>query len=235
MTSKSDRLDRFISKKKSINRKHVRLLLAQKRIIVDNQISKETQQLITPFNEVYLDGELLQKKSAIYLILNKPKGIISATKDPIHKTVLDLIDPDLHDSLHIVGRLDRYSTGLILLTNNGNWSSAITNPNNKVAKQYIVEVENDINESCIQAFSDGIYFPYEGITTQPAAISLITSKKALVELKEGKYHQIKRMFGRFRNPVLSIHRRAIGNLQLPEELKPGMYRHLTKEELELLL
>lgn len=234
MASKSDRLDRFISKNTGTNRKFVRVLLAQSKITVDGEIAKDTQRLITPFNEVTLDGVLLQKRTAVYLILNKPQGIISATKDPVHPTVLDLIDPGLHESLHIVGRLDRNSSGLMLLTNDGSWSSFITQPDNKVIKRYIVQVEKDICEACIKAFFEGIYFPYEDITTLPASINLLSPRKAIIELKEGKYHQIKRMFGRFRNPVLSIHRAAIGNLELPTQLEPGTYRHLTKTELALL-
>ncbi len=234
MTSKCDRLDRFISKKTNTKRKLVRLLLAQKRVIVDGEVACDTQQQITPFSEVIFDGLVLQSKTAVYLMLNKPKGVISATKDPVHSTVMDLIDASLHEELHIVGRLDRNSTGLMLLTNDGKWSNSITLPGGKASKRYIVEVEKDICDECIKAFGEGIYFPYEDITTQPAEIIKLHSRKAVIILNEGKYHQIKRMFGRFRNPVLSIHRTAIGNIHLPKQFESGEYRHLTQEEVDSL-
>lgn len=234
MESKYYRLDRFISKHTVYSKKSVRLLIAQQRISIDDLLATSIQQQIGPFNKIVFDEQIIQDQKAVYLMLNKPKGVVSATKDEIHSSVLDLIPAELHLNLHIVGRLDLNSTGLVLLSNDGKWSSAITRPDKKVKKHYRVEVQNTITKDCIQAFEEGIYFPYEGITTQPAKLTCLDDKLAKIELEEGKYHQIKRMFGRFKNPVLSIHREMIGSLALPSNLPSGKFRHLTSDEIKNL-
>ncbi|EPJ51637.1 MAG: rsuA-1 protein [Osedax symbiont Rs2] len=232
MSSKYSRLDRFISQKTLIKRKNIRLLLAQKRIQVDGKIALDTQQLIGPFNQVIFDHEILQQHSAQYWMMNKPTGVVSATKDQKHLSVIDLLGDECAADLHIVGRLDLNSSGLILLTNDGNWSSALTRPENKVPKRYLVDLANKISAEYIEAFSNGMYFSYEDITTLPAKLSIIADRRAEVELFEGKYHQIKRMFGRFRNPVLALHRLSIGELQLDPQLPLGQYRALSAVEIQ---
>jgi len=234
MSSKFSRLDRFISQKTLIKRKDIRLLLAQKRIQVDGQIALDTHQLVGPFNQIILDHKVLQQRRAQYWMLNKPIGVVSATKDEKHTTVIDLLDSDCASDLHIVGRLDLNSSGLILLTNDGSWSSALTRPEKKIPKRYLVDLANKISEDYIQAFANGMYFAYEDIITLPAKLSIITDKRAEVELLEGKYHQIKRMFGRFRNPVLALHRTSIGELHLSPELQPGQYRALSYAEIQCI-
>ena len=232
MSSKFSRLDRFISQKTLIKRKDIRLLLAQKRIQVDGKIALDTHQLIGPFNQVVFDQKILQQHCAQYWMMNKPTGVVSATKDPKHQCLTDLLSVDCAADLHIVGRLDLNSSGLILLTNDGSWSSAITRPEHKIAKRYLVDLANKISTDYIEAFANGMYFAYEDITTLPAKLSIIADRRAEVELFEGKYHQIKRMFGRFRNPVLALHRISIGELQLSSELQPGQYRALSDAEIQ---
>jgi 16S rRNA pseudouridine516 synthase len=205
--------------------------LAQQRILVDGIIASDSQQSIGPFNRVVLDANILQDSAAVYYMLNKPKNIVCATSDDKHKTVLELISQDISEQQHIDGRLDLNSTGLVLLTNDGKWSKALSSPTSNVHKQYLVDVENSLSSEYISAFTEGMYFAYENITTKPAKLQIISEKKALVILSEGRYHQIKRMFGRFRNPVLSIHRIAIGSLNLCEHLLPGHYRPLSQSEL----
>ena len=232
LTSKT-RLDRFISRKLDINKRDIRLLLAQKRVMVDGKIANDIQQIIHPFSQVSLDGKILQENQAYYLMMHKPLGVVSATKDKIHKTVIDLLAHPFKHSLHITGRLDLNSTGLILLTNDSQWSQKLMSPDNKVSKRYLVTVENQITEEYINAFHEGMYFPYEDITTLPVNLEIINSFQAELSLTEGRYHQIKRMFGRFRNPVLKIHRLAIGSIALDPFLLPGEYRALNKEEINL--
>jgi 16S rRNA pseudouridine516 synthase len=137
------------------------------------------------------------------------------------------------DDLHIVGRLDLHSSGLLLLTNDGDWSRALMSPENKVAKVYEVTVEHPINGECIQAFANGMYFSYEDIITKPAQLEKLSECVAKVTLEEGRYHQIKRMFGRFRNPVLALHRVSIGEIELDADLAPGEYRALRKNEVNI--
>jgi 16S rRNA pseudouridine516 synthase len=238
-----NRLDRFISQKMSINKRDVRLILAQGRVTVDGSVAKNIEQIIDTFSDVILDGKTLQNNSPYYVMLNKPVGVVSATKDAQHKTVIDLLkEAGIHkqgielDDLHIVGRLDLNSSGLMLLTNDSRWSERLTQPDKKVAKVYQVTLKNSLIKDCftdyIEAFERGMYFEYEDIITRSAAITLLSEFTAQVTLIEGRYHQIKRMFGRFRNPVVSLHRISIGSLDLDDALSPGESRLLKAFEID---
>lgn len=236
--SKRTRLDRFLSRQLGMNRRDVKPLLAQKRILVDGCVATDVDQQLDEFSHVVLDEKVIQENRPRYLMLHKPVGVVSATKDDQHQTVIDLLDGDLHEGdhsdLHIVGRLDLNTSGLLLLTNDSRWSSRLTEPDKKVPKIYRVTLENSINEEYISAFAEGMYFSYEDITTQPAQLEIISEFVARVSLVEGRYHQIKRMFGRFRNPVVALHRLSIGNLVLDESLVPGQSRDLSSEEVSAI-
>ena len=219
------RLDRFISEKCQINRKKVRLLLAQKRVVVDGIIATDIGQPIDKFSVISLDNKIIQQNVALYIMLHKPVGVVCATRDDKHKTVIDLLDeqltPEEKASLHIVGRLDLNTSGLVLLTNDSRWSEQLTSPKSKVAKHYLVTLKNPLCSEYIQAFAKGMYFAYEDITTKPVTLNIINEYQAEVVLTEGRYHQIKRMFGRFENPVIALHRASIGDFILDENLKEG--------------
>jgi 16S rRNA pseudouridine516 synthase len=230
MQSKRARLDRFISEQMGINRRDVRPLLAQKRIVVDGSPATDINHVIDEFSHVTLDDQVLQDNTPSYVMMNKPAGVVSATKDEQHRTVIDLLErPDRHH-LHIVGRLDFNSSGLLLLTNDGRWSRQLTTPENNIAKLYRVTLKKPVTEAYVQAFSEGMYFPFEDITTRPAKLHIVSDYVAEVSLMEGRYHQIKRMFGRFDNEVLTLQRIAIGNLSLDPSLSPGQSRALTDRE-----
>jgi 16S rRNA pseudouridine516 synthase len=215
-----------------ISRRDVRQLLIQGRIAVDNCTASEMHQTIDQFSRVTLDDKVLQADTALYIMLNKPAGVVSATRDTQHPTVVDLLNREGKESLHIVGRLDFNSTGLLLLTNDGAWSRQLTSPENKIAKSYLVTVEKPITEEYVQGFAQGMYFPYEDINTQPAQLHISSQFTAEVILTEGRYHQIKRMFGRFQNPVLSLHRTKIGCIHLDPALAPGESRDLNDTEID---
>lgn len=231
--STKTRLDRFISKRKNISKRDVQRILAQKRIQVEGEIATDIQQTIGPFTQVSIDGEILQNRQRCYLMLHKPVGVVSATHDTIHQTVIDILAHPLGNELHITGRLDLNSSGLLLLTNDSKWSRQLMAPENKICKYYRVSTQNPITEDYVKAFQTGMYFAYENITTRPVSLEIINSHTAQVTLTEGRYHQIKRMFGRFRNPVLSIHRYAIGGVTLDQALLPGEARPLTAYEAEI--
>ncbi|WP_394146707.1 pseudouridine synthase [Shewanella atlantica] len=233
MESKRARLDRFISVKTGINRKHVRLMLAKGRVKVDGELARDIDQIVDEFTHVSLDGRILQANEPSYLMLHKPVGVVSATVDDKHKTVIDLIDREDKESLHIVGRLDLNTSGLVLLTNDGRWSKRLMDPEHKVGKLYRVQLKNPLTEEYISEFAKGMYFEFEDITTLPAQLEIVDNHTALVTLYEGRYHQIKRMFGRFRNPVIGLHRISVGNIVLDNSLKPGESRALTREEISL--
>lgn len=240
MKSKRARLDRFLSEKLSINRKAVHLLLAQGRVYVDKQIARDVQLLVDEYTHVRFDGQVLQANTPSYILLHKPKGVVSATKDKKHTTVIDLLPIDCPQNLHIVGRLDFNSTGLILLTNDGRWSRRLSQPESHIKKCYRVSLDKPVTQTVIEAFAEGIYFAFENIVTRPVQLSLIADAHdvneyhAQVIMEEGRYHQIKRMFGYFQIEVLSLHRTSVGSLVLDESLAEGESRHLTETEIHTI-
>jgi 16S rRNA pseudouridine516 synthase len=231
MKSKTNRLDRFISQNSAFSISDTRLLIAQKRIALDGMVAHSIQQKVTQFTRVVLDGNCLKDNTPIYIMLNKPKGFVSATQDIKHATVLDLIAHPEKGDLHIAGRLDINTTGLLLLTNDGSWSRKISLPQTKLAKTYEVILSKPLNSDYVAVFQEGIYFAYENITTQPAHLEILSEYTARLSLIEGKYHQVKRMFGFFQNQVLALHRVSVGHLVL-DGLGLGDSRLLTAKEVE---
>ncbi|MFK8049265.1 MAG: pseudouridine synthase [Halioglobus sp.] len=213
-----------------IPRSDIRAILASGRIEVDGAPANSISQVVDQFSHVSFDSQVLQANTPRYIMLNKPAGVVSATKDERHRTVVDLIDEKKSENLHIAGRLDFNSTGLLILTNDGAWSRRLASPELEIAKQYCVSVEKPLTKDCVEAFARGMYFPYEGITTRPAELHIVSDNLARVVLTEGRYHQIKRMFGNLGNKVLTLHRFAIGTLCLDPQLAPGQCRQLTKTE-----
>ena len=229
------RVDRFLSNLPRFNRKQVRLLLVEKRVRVDGKIVSDPHTEVLEFSRVEVDQEVLQLgKPARYFMLHKPPGCVSATRDPEHPTVLDLFDEPDKEDLHIAGRLDFNTTGLMLITNDGSWSRRLTQPQTKLPKVYYVETEQDIGPEYALKFSEGLYFAFEDLTTLPAELALLGPKSARLSIVEGRYHQVKRMFGHFDNKVLRLHRERMGPLVLDSTLKSGEYRPLSDEEIGLI-
>ena len=228
------RVDRFLSNLPRFNRKQVRLLLVEKRVRIDGSIVSDPHAEVLEFSRVEVDEELLQTgKPARYFMLHKPAGYVSATRDPQHPTVLDLILEQDTNDLHIAGRLDFNTTGLMIITNDGSWSRRLTQPQTKLPKIYYVETEQPITAEYIRTFAQGLYFAFEDLTTQPAELTLLTSHSARLAIVEGRYHQVKRMFGHFGNKVLRLHRERMGPLLLDSTLQPGEYRPLSAAEIAL--
>jgi 16S rRNA pseudouridine516 synthase len=228
------RLDRFLGNLPQFNRQQLRLALIARRIRVDGQVVTEPLHAVGEFSRIECDEQVLQAgRPARYFMLHKPPGCVSATVDPQHPTVLDLLDePDKHD-LHLAGRLDFNTSGLLLITNDGQWSRRLTQPTTKRAKVYLVQTEQPIGPEYAETFAQGIYFAFEDLTTQPALLEVLTPHSARLSIVEGRYHQVKRMFGYFQNKVIGLHRERIGGLVLDERLRPGEYRALTEEEVRL--
>ncbi|SDG98356.1 16S rRNA pseudouridine516 synthase [Pseudomonas benzenivorans] len=226
------RLDRFLSNLPRFNRQDARQLLAAGRVRLDGQACRDGCREVRIFSRVELDDELLQTgKAARYFMLHKPRGVVSATEHPEHRTVLDLLDePDKHE-LHLAGRLDLNTSGLLLLTNDGQWSRRVTAPTGKQPKVYLVDTEDPIDPACVAAFAEGLYFRFEDLVTRPAELQILAPRHARLTLYEGRYHQVKRMFGHFQNKVVGLHRISMGRIQLDDLLSPGQYRALTAEEI----
>ncbi|MGI2259051.1 pseudouridine synthase [Shewanella sp. GXUN23E] len=230
MESKRARLDRFLAKTLQIPRKQVRQLLLARRVAVDGACATDMDLQVDEFSLIALDEQPLQQQTPRYYMVHKPVGVVSATQDEQHATVLELLPPSLRAGLHIVGRLDLNTSGLVLLTNDSRWSAALMQPGAHVEKEYLVTLANPLTPEYAPAFAAGMYFGFEDITTAPAQLEIVSSHNARVLLTEGKYHQIKRMFGRFRNPVVALHRSRVGTLALDESLSPGQWRALEADE-----
>lgn len=227
------RLDRFLTRRGTHSCKEVGRLLADGRVRVDEAVETSGLRKITRFSRVELDSEVLQELEAVYLMLHKPAGYLSATADPQHPTVIELIDHPLRGELHLAGRLDRATTGLLLLTNDGRWSKLVTEPVEEIPKVYRVTTRDPILPETAAIFGEGIYFAYEDLTTRPAELEILGEREALLTIHEGRYHQVKRMFHAVGNQVLELHRESIGPLVL-DGLSPGKFRHLSGTEVAFL-
>lgn len=222
----------MVSNQNGVSRKRANALIATGRVSVNGRVCRNPQHDVSEFCAVIVDGDVIQQgRPSRYLMLNKPAGYLSATVDDIHPTVLELIPPELQNDLHIGGRLDRASTGLLILTNDGNWSRRLTEPEIKIPKVYRVTTENPITSDTHQRFAEGIWFECEQLTTSPAQIEVLHEREARITIYEGRYHQVKRMFHAVGNRVTSLHRERMGEIRLNEELSPGQYRTLTAAEI----
>jgi 16S rRNA pseudouridine516 synthase len=226
------RLDRFLSNLAQFNRQTARQLLVSGHVQVDGVVVCEGLYNVSQFSRIEVDNQLLQAgKPARYFMLHKPPGVVSATEHDEHRTVLDLLDaPDKAD-LHLAGRLDLNTSGLLLLTNDGQWSRRLTAPRSRLGKVYRVTTEQPISTEYSEVFAQGVYFAYEGLTTLPAELVILDSHSALLTLHEGRYHQVKRMFGHFQNKVIDLHRLSMGAIELDPQLAPGQYRALNAAEI----
>lgn len=226
------KLDRLLAKHDSTGRKLARRLVMEKRVRVDGGVADRIDLEVDRFSEVELDGRILRPAARrLHLMLHKPPGFVSATSDAEHPTVIDLIDDPDKGTLHLVGRLDRSTSGLLLLTNDGRWSKLLMDPSHKVAKVYLVETMDPIPAEAVEAFAKGFYFHTEDLTTLPAELEILAARRARLTLHEGRYHQVKRMFHRIGNRVTALHRERIGHIALPDDLKPGDWRELAREEI----
>ena len=227
------KLDRLLGKHQGMGRKRARQAVVEGRIRVDGDVVTGVDMEVGRFSRVEMDGLVVRDaERLLHIMLHKPAGILSATSDAQHQTVIDLIDDPDKASLHLVGRLDRNTTGLVLLTNDGRWSKALMDPSRKVPKVYLVETLDPIPQEAIAAFAAGFYFHTEDLTTLPAELEILSERKARLTLHEGRYHQVKRMFHRIGNRVTALHRVSVGGIILPEDLKAGEWRVLGANEIE---
>lgn len=224
------KLSRFIANKTQHSRQTARQLIATGRVCVAGVVERDAGREVDEFVCVALDGDVLQSQPAHYFMLNKPPGYLSATSDPVHKTVLELFDSRYRDQLHIGGRLDRNTSGLMLLTNDGQWSRRLTEPGKRIPKTYLVTTEDPVTQEYVELFAQGMHFPYEDVHIQPAQLELLDTRVSRLTIYEGRYHQVKRMYGRLRNKVVALHREQMGDIVLDKQLLAGEYRPLSAQE-----
>ena len=217
------RLIDFIAKRTRLGKKHAKKLLENGEIILNGDPVTDGTTPLRKFDHLMAAGESLQSNTRRIILLHKPAGILSATKDPNHKTVIDLIHEPWASELHLAGRLDRATTGLVILTNDSDFSESLTRPGNKIPKTYLVETDQNIPTEAITAFRNGMSFAKEKIRTQPATVVVLSENSCRLTIYEGKHHQIKRMFLRFGIRVTKLHRESIGAHVLSDDLAPGNY------------
>jgi len=230
------RLDRLLSLSGFGSRSEVKRLIKKGRVEVNGEIVKEPSFQVNPeVDEVTVNGEPVAYEENYYLILNKPAGYITSTKDR-ELTVMELVsDIPKFERLFPVGRLDKDAEGLLFITSDGELAHRLTHPKWKVPKTYYVVVEGEVGEEELEPLRKGIQL--KDFKTKPAEVEILSSGEESSELKitikEGKYHQVKRMFSAIGHPVKYLKRTRFGNLELGE-LPVGEYRHLTEEELQKL-
>ena len=225
-----ERLDKIISATGKKSRREVKLLVKQGRILVDGIPAASADMKVDPESaEIIMDGENLGYEKFTYIMLHKPAGVLSAVEDSRQKTVLDLLPEELHKrDLSPVGRLDKDTEGLLLLTNDGALTHRLLSPKSHVDKVYYARVEGKLEESDIAAFREGIAL--KDFTCMPAGLTILSDTECLVTLHEGKFHQVKRMLASRGKPVVYLKRLSMGPLQLDEGLSAGQWRHLTANE-----
>ena len=231
------RLDKLLSNLGVASRAECRRLLRAGRVRVAGECWRDGARNVPEGAEICMDGVPLDTRTVRHLMLNKPAGVLTATEDGKQATVMELL-PALYRACGCmpVGRLDKDTTGLLLLTTDGTLAHRLIAPERHVDKVYEAEVEGALEEADIAAFAQGI--PLKDFTALPARMEILSAgedeSRARVQVREGKFHQIKRMFGALGHEVTALSRLTFGALSLPEELPPGQYRELTEEELAAL-
>ena len=228
------RIDKFIGNNSELSRSQIHGAIKQGLVKRNGLPVTKANELVAQNDQISFDGNIIVEKRVRYLMLHKPSGYVCANTDSEHPTVLDLIDLPFKSSLQIVGRLDIDTTGLVLLTDDGNWNHKITSPRHSHSKTYLVTTADDIDASAVAMFAEGILLKGETKATRPAQLIITGTHSAELKLCEGKYHQVKRMFAALGNRVVGLHRSRIGNITLDEKLAPGTYRALTADEINSL-
>ncbi|MBU0499762.1 MAG: pseudouridine synthase [Gammaproteobacteria bacterium] len=224
------RLDRFISNNASLTRSEAQRAIRTGRVSVDEATVTDPAWRVGEESSVRFEGAELGRRRLCYLMLNKPAGLVCATRDGEHRTVLDLIPGGERGGLHPAGRLDKDTTGLVLLTDDGAWSHRVTSPRGECAKVYRVGLAEPLPESARRALEQGVELRGERRPTLPAEVEVLGAREIRLTLQEGKYHQVKRMLAAVGNRVISLERERIGAISLDPALAPGAYRPLTPDE-----
>lgn len=233
--SKKERLDKVISNMGFGSRKDVMKAVRDGRVLVNGKVVKDRAMKVDPYkDEIQFDNQIIEYRKYIYLMMNKPEGVVSSTNDPSNLTVLSLLEVQhLIFEPFPVGRLDKDTEGLLLITNDGKLAHGLLSPNRKVPKTYYAEVDGVVENKDIEKFKEGVTLD-DGYKTMPAELEILESdriSKIKLTIYEGKYHQVKRMFKSIGMRVIYLKRISMGSLKLDDDLYPGEYRELTEEEL----
>ncbi len=227
------RLDKFISHLAEIPRTQARASIKRKEVSVNGEAITAHNFQLAKDDEVLHNGEPLVFLGKRYFMLNKPVGYVCANSDDLHKTVFDLLDEPNMSDFHVAGRLDIDTTGLVIITNDGDWSHKITSPRSNKFKTYLVETQEPITDEALTQLREGVMLHNEKDPTRPAIAERLANYGLRLSISEGKYHQVKRMLYAVDNKVVELHREQIAGITLDENLAPGEYRLLTEDEIKL--
>lgn len=234
---KTIRLDKFLAEMDAGSRSQIKEAAKKGRIQVNGQIEKKTDRKIDfETDEVRFDGTVVAYRQWEYLMLNKPQGVVSATEDNLHRTVIDLLEDAGRKDLFPVGRLDIDTEGLLLITNDGDLAHRLLAPKNHVDKQYYAHVSGILPEACTQTMKEGMILS-DGTSLKPAELEILSrdgknGNEVLLTIQEGKFHQVKRMFETLDCQVTYLKRLSMGSLRLDPALQTGEYRELTLQEIK---
>ncbi len=230
------RIDKLLSLSLLLSRADAKKRIRSGSVFVNGKVCRTGDMKVDPsVDEVFADGKRVEYQKYVYIMLNKPSGVVSASKDPKEKTVVDLIPADIRrKGLFPAGRLDKDTTGFVLLTDDGDFAHRILAPGKHIPKTYVVTLERNVTDSEIKELADGPVLDDEKLLS--VAVDLLDENNHIysVVLMEGRYHQIKRMFAKQGNLVCALHRIKMGNLLLDEALKPGECRMLSADEVHMI-
>jgi 16S rRNA pseudouridine516 synthase len=225
------RLDRFLSHASGLSRSQVRKLLKAGAVTVDAQLTTDAELSVSSDMRITLQGAVLDWPRAHYVMLHKPAGYVCSADDSSHPPVTSLVDAHWAAGLHSAGRLDVDTTGLVLLTNDGDWSHRVASPRHHCNKTYLVTLKHPLADDTVQRFAAGLLLNGEAQPTLPAQLEPLDTHTARVTIREGRYHQVKRMFAACSNRVEALHRESIGSIRLDPVLAPGQWRALSDDEI----
>jgi 16S rRNA pseudouridine516 synthase len=226
------RLDRLLSQATGLSRKQARLEIRNKRVCLNGVRLTDPSAQVAADTRLQWDGREVALGGPVYLMMNKPAGVVSARRDAEQSTVLDLLPAELAQRVHIVGRLDKDTTGLLLLTDDGDWSHRVSSPRQGLHKRYLAELADPLRADAERLFSEGVQLRNEDKPTRPAQLLRESDTRVRVVLHEGRYHQVRRMFAALGNRVTALHRESVGGLVLDPALAPGQWRDLRIEEID---
>ena len=230
----TERLDKFIATQKNLPRKEARQIISRAKVTVNGVVARAFDTRVDPETDaIELDGVRVDYKRNVYIMMNKPRGVLSAATDKSRETVVDLVPPELsRKELFPVGRLDKDTTGLLLITDDGEFAHRVISPKSEIEKVYEVVLDGELPDNAEKEFLKGIVL-HDGTQCLPAKLTVDKTDrtKATVTVMEGKYHQIKRMFGVLELGVNELHRKSVGGVELDPHLSSGKCRLLTALEL----
>ncbi|NOI91860.1 pseudouridine synthase [Vibrio splendidus] len=224
------RLDKYLCKSTELTKPEAIERIHNGEVNVNNKTVTDESTQVHESNTILLNGTLLKLREFRYLLMHKPAGTICSNIDEVYPSLFNYIEVDKASELHIAGRLDADTTGLVLITDDGRWSFNITLPTKSCKKVYRVTLSRDIKDDVAGKFKAGIQLQGEQKLTRPAELEVITSKEVLLTITEGKFHQVKRMFAAVGNRVVGLHREQIGDVRL--DVEAGQWRYLTQAEVD---